>query len=86
MKIEILGTRCHNCIKLDLLVAEVVRGLGLKDVEIQRVNDERRIRRYMTLEVILGLVLDGVLVSERQVPDGETLSRWLSEALLLSKT
>ena len=86
MKIEILGTGCHNCIKLDLLVAELVRGLGLKDVEIQRVNDERRIRRYMTLEVILGLVLDGVLVSERQVPDGETLSRWLSEALLLSKT
>jgi hypothetical protein len=80
MKIEIIGTGCHNCIELDLLVAEVVRDLGLKGVEIQRVGDERRIRRYMSPEAIPGLVIDGVLVSERQVPEWETLTRWLLQA------
>lgn len=80
MKIEILGTGCHNCIELDLLVAKVVRDLGLKGAEIQRVDDECRIRRYMTLEAIPGLVIDGVLVSERQVPSAETLKGWLAEA------
>lgn len=84
MKFEILGTGCHNCIELELLVAEVVRDLGLKGVEIQRVNDERKIRRYMTPEAIPGLVIDGALVSDRQVPEREILIRWLSESLQLS--
>ena len=80
MKIEILGTGCHNCVQLDLLVAEVVKTLGLQAVEIRRVEDEHEIRHYMPLDAIPGLVIDGRLVSEPEVPDRETLIHWLSQA------
>ncbi len=45
MKIEIIGTGCHNCIELVLLVAELVRDLGLKGVEIQ-CTDNVAMRRF----------------------------------------
>ena len=45
MKIEILGTGCHNCIELDFLVAELVRALGLKEIEIQWADDVAK-RRF----------------------------------------
>ncbi|MGD2156562.1 MAG: thioredoxin family protein [Anaerolineales bacterium] len=77
MKIEILGTGCRNCLELELLVGKIVSELGLRDVEVSRVDDERQIRRYIPLDAIPGLVIDGNLVSERQVPGRETLKRWL---------
>jgi hypothetical protein len=85
LKIEILGTGCHNCLELELRLAEIVRELGLAGVEIERVDDERRIRRYMTPQAIPGLVIDSQLVSERQVPDRKTLTHWLSQALQQSQ-
>jgi hypothetical protein len=79
MKIEILGTGCHHCVQLDLLVADVVKTLGLQEVEIRRADDEHKIRHYMPLDAIPGLVINGSLVSERVVPEQETLIRWLSQ-------
>lgn len=79
MKIEILGTGCHDCVVLDLLVAKVLQGLGIADAEVTRVSDERRIMRYMTVDAIPGLVIDGTLVSQRGVPDEATLTAWLSQ-------
>jgi hypothetical protein len=80
MKIEILGTGCRNCLELELLVGKVVSELGLLGVEVSRVDDERRIRRYIPLDAIPGLVINGNLVSERHVPAQETLKRWLIES------
>jgi hypothetical protein len=42
--------------------------------------DERAIRRYMPIEEVPGLVIDGHLVSVATVPDHDTIRRWLSEA------
>jgi hypothetical protein len=81
MKIEILGTGCRNCLELELLVGKVVSELGLRDVEVSRVDDERQIRRYIPLDAIPGLVIDGSLVSERRVPERETLKHWLAESV-----
>ena len=81
-KIGILGTGCHDCLEMELRLAELVWELGLKAVEIQRVDDERLIRRYMTPATIPGLVIDGQLVSERQVPVPEILKGWLAETIL----
>jgi hypothetical protein len=46
-------------------------------VEVERIDDERIIRHYLPLDAIPGLLIDGRLVSERQVPDMETLLSWL---------
>ena len=78
MKVEILGTGCYNCLKLEGLVNQVILDLGISGVEIERVNDERRIRHYMPLDEIPGLVIDGHLVSTHQLPDPEVLLRWFA--------
>ena len=73
MKIEILGTGCYNCIKLETLVDEVLKELGRTDVEVMRVDDEKQIRHYMPLDEIPGLLIDGVLASTHEIPHRETL-------------
>ncbi len=77
MKIQVLGTGCHNCLELELRLAEAVARSGRKDVVVERVDDERAIRHYIPLDAIPGLVIDGKLVSQREVPDLETLLEWL---------
>jgi hypothetical protein len=78
MKIEILGTGCYNCIKLEALIDEVAEQLGATNFEIERVNDEKRVLEYMPLDEIPGLLIDGVLVNTRAIPRRETLVEWLS--------
>ena len=78
MKVEILGTGCYNCLKLEDLINQVILDLGISSVEIERVSDERRIRHYMPLDEIPGLVIDGHLVSNNQLPDREELLRWFA--------
>lgn len=80
MKIQILGTGCYNCIKLETLIAVVLKDLGRKEVEIVRVSDEKMIKKYMPLDLIPGLMIDDRLVSSKNVPDQETLRKWLDEA------
>jgi hypothetical protein len=80
MKIEILGTGCYNCVKLETLIDEIAEQLGATKFEIERVNDEKRVLQYMPLDEIPGLLIDGVLASTRDIPARETLFEWLSGA------
>jgi len=78
MKFEILGTGCYNCVKLETLIDEVVEQLGATNFEIERVSDEKQVLQYMSLDEIPGLLIDGILVSTRNIPSRETLVEWLS--------
>ncbi len=78
MKIEILGTGCYNCIKLEAMINDVLRELGKSGTEVVRVSDERHIRKYMPLDEIPGLLIDGVLISTCELPPRETLVEWFS--------
>jgi len=78
MKIEILGTGCYNCVKLETLLDEVAEQLGATNFVIERVSDEKRVLEYMPLDEIPGLLINGVLVSTREIPPRETLVQWLS--------
>jgi hypothetical protein len=77
MKIQILGTGCHNCLELERRLAETVTKSGRTDVQVERVDDERAIRHHIPLDAIPGLLIDGRLVSQREVPTIETLLDWL---------
>lgn len=77
--IKVLGTGCHNCLELERRLADALAQLGRKDVDVERVDDERVILRYMPLDAIPGLLIEGKLVSQRQVPDVEILLTWLRE-------
>lgn len=76
--IKVLGTGCHNCLELEKRLAEVIAKAGRTDVQVERVDDEHTIRHYIPLDAIPGLLIDGRLVSERQVPSMETLQDWLN--------
>jgi hypothetical protein len=79
MKVEILGTGCNKCIHLERLLHEVRKESGRKDVEIIRIDDERVIRKYLPLDEIPGLVIDGKLVTSRVIPERGDLEGWLAE-------
>ncbi|MCL4531180.1 MAG: thioredoxin family protein [Chloroflexi bacterium] len=78
MKIEILGTGCYKCVELETLIDEVLQELGKTDVEVVRVNDEKRIQHFIPLDEIPGLLIDGILASTRELPPREKLVEWLS--------
>lgn len=86
MKIEILGTGCYNCVKLETLLDEVAEQLGATNFVIERVNDEKRVLQYMPLDEIPGLLIDSVLVSTREIPSRETLVEWLSGVSVVEPT
>jgi len=77
MKIQILGTGCHNCLELEKRLADAIARLKRADVEVERVDDEKIIRHHIPLDAIPGLLIDGRLVSQREVPNIETLLGWL---------
>jgi hypothetical protein len=77
LAIKVLGTGCHNCLELEKRLAEAITILGLSDVNVERIDDEHIIRHYLPLDAIPGLLINGRLVSERRVPDLETLLDWL---------
>ena len=77
MKITVLGTGCYKCIHLESTLNEVLTEAGRPDVTFERVSDERAIRRFMPLEAIPGLVIDGSLVHSGTVPSKDQLRQWL---------
>jgi hypothetical protein len=77
MKIQILGTGCHNCLELEMRLAEAVANSGRTDVAVERIDNEQIIRRHIPLDAIPGLLIDGRLASQREVPTIETLLDWL---------
>ena len=76
--IQVLGTGCHNCLELERRLAEALVKSGRTDVQIERLDDEQVIRRYLPLDAIPGLLIDGTLVSERAVPETQALLDWLT--------
>jgi hypothetical protein len=79
MDIEILGSGCHDCLRLELLVGQVLAELGM-EANVRRVEDPRQIDRY-ALVGPPGLIINGQLVAERRLPTKEELRRWIMDAL-----
>lgn len=77
MKIQILGTGCHNCLELEMRLTEAITESGRSDVHMERIDDEKIIRHHIPLDAIPGVLIDGQLVSQREVPTIETLLGWL---------
>ena len=61
MKIEVLGSGCTNCKRLEALVAEVAQELGI-EATVEKVTDIRQIMSYRVLGTP-GLVIDGKVLS-----------------------
>lgn len=79
MKIEILGTGCHNCLSLEMMVARLIKELNIAPVELTRVDDARQIRRMMPEDELPGLALNGRLICWGRLPAETELRQWLIE-------
>jgi len=78
MNIRVLGEGCHNCLRLELLVGQVLTELGI-EASLSRIDDSHQIDRHV-LAGPPGLVIDGELVVEGRVPSKEEITRWVLAA------
>jgi len=75
MKIEILGTGCAKCIKLEEMVNEVVKTTGVA-AEVSKVKDIKKILTYGVMTTP-GLVVDGQVKIAGKVPMAEQIKSWI---------
>ncbi len=75
--IEVLGSGCPNCRKLEANAREAIAMAGV-EAEVRHVTDPREIvaRGVMSTP---GLVIDGKVVSTGRIPNAGDIAMWLSE-------
>ncbi len=80
MKLEILGSGCANCKKLEAITKEAVADLAIGDVEVVKVTDMKDIMGYGVMSTP-GLVIDGKVVSSGRVPSTAEVTTMIATAL-----
>ncbi len=75
MKLEILGTGCPKCTKLEELTRKAVSELGV-EAEITKVKDINQIMNYGVM-ITPALVVDGVVKVVGKVPPVEEIKKYL---------
>ena len=75
MKIEILGTGCDKCQKLEDLVNDVVKTTGVQ-AEITKVKDIKKIMTYGVMTTP-GLVVDGQVKVAGKMPTADQIKDWI---------
>ena len=76
--IQVLGSGCDNCKRLERAAYEAVKMAGI-DAEIVKVTDYGQIAAFGILSTP-GLVIDGRVVSYGRVPSAGDIAEWLTEA------
>ena len=77
MKIEILGTGCPKCKKLNELTEEAVNELVVS-AEIIKVTDINKIIDYGVM-MTPALVIDGGVMVVGRIPSKEEIIKWIKE-------
>ncbi len=79
MKIEILGTGCPKCKKLNELAEEAINDLGIS-AEIIKVTDISKIIDYGVM-VTPALVIDGNVKVTSKIPSKQEITDWIKEKM-----
>lgn len=75
MKIEVLGTGCPNCKKLEDNVRKAVEETK-KKADVVKVTDIGKIVEYGVMSTP-ALVIDGKVKSSGKIPDKDEIKKWL---------
>ena len=79
MKIEILGTGCAKCKKVNDNVQKAVDDLGL-DIQVEKVEDINQILDYGVM-MTPGLVIDGEVKIAGKIPNINQIKQWITELI-----
>ena len=77
MKLEILGTGCAKCVKLEELTKKAVQELGI-EAEVTKVKDIKDIMNYGVM-ITPALVVDVVVKVAGKVPSVEEIKKRIAE-------
>ncbi len=77
MKLEILGTGCPKCIKLEEITRKAAEELGI-EAEITKVKDVKDIMNYGVM-ITPALVVDGVVKVAGKVPSIEDVKKLIKQ-------
>jgi small redox-active disulfide protein 2 len=80
MKLEILGSGCANCHKLEAIAREAVAELAVEDAQVVKVTDMKAIMGYGVMSTP-GLVIDGKVVSSGRVPSKAEVTSMIATEL-----
>jgi small redox-active disulfide protein 2 len=75
--IEVLGSGCSNCRRLEANAREAIAMVGL-EAEVTHVTDPGEIVAHGVMSTP-GLVIDGRVVSTGRIPSAADIARWLGE-------
>ena len=76
-RIEVLGSGCNNCVRLEKNAREAIAIAGVEAEDI-KVTDYAEIMAYGIMSTP-GLVIDGKVVSYGRVPSAGDIAAWLGE-------
>ncbi|MBU0527537.1 MAG: thioredoxin family protein [Candidatus Micrarchaeota archaeon] len=77
MKIEILGSGCANCRRLEENAKKAVSELGMK-IEISKVTDMTKIIEFGVMSTP-AIAIDGKVKASGRIPDVKEIVGWLKE-------
>lgn len=77
MKLEILGTGCPKCIKLEELTRKAASELGV-EADITKVKDIKAIMNYGVM-ITPALVVDGEVKVAGKIPSLEEIKKMISK-------
>jgi len=75
MEIKVLGPGCANCNKLEKVVGEAVKELGITD-PVQKVSDIKEMLSYGIMSTP-ALVIDGKVKFSGRVPSKDEIKKYL---------
>jgi small redox-active disulfide protein 2 len=79
LKIEVLGSGCANCHKVEALARQAITQLGV-EAKVMMVTDVKEIMRYGVLSTP-GIAINGKVVSAGRVPALSQVTKMITNAL-----
>lgn len=80
MKVQILGTGCPRCKKLEANARKAIEELGI-DAEIEKVQDIKEITKFGVM-MTPALAIDGKVKSTGEIAPVKKIKKWLQEVAL----
>lgn len=77
MKVQILGTGCPKCRKLEANAREAIKELGI-EAEIEKVQDINQISKFGVM-MTPALAIDGKVKCSGEVASQDKIAKWLQE-------